>query len=49
MDVFQKVLNTIKGGHLNGHALRNIQNKRTLTLANDEIKEMLKNSNTNKH
>ncbi len=40
MSVFYKVLEQIKNESLNGHATRNIENIKSLTMAKEEIEEM---------
>lgn len=40
MSVFYKVLEQIKNEELNGHAIRNIENIKSLTKAKEEIEEI---------
>jgi len=40
MSVYEKVLDSIKVRHVNGHALRNMKNIQSLKIAQEEIKEM---------
>jgi hypothetical protein len=40
--VFTKVLEKIQNNLLNGHALANIENRKSLVIANKEIEEMMK-------
>ena len=43
MSAFNKVLERIKNAPVNGHALKNIQNIKSLVKANKEIEKMMRN------
>ena len=41
MNAFNTIFALMQGGHINGHLLRNIQNVKSLAIANKEIEEMM--------